>query len=137
MNRRGPTRPPVLSAAGLAVVAAGCDGGSQPASTAASTAAPTPTPATTAAAAATMAAPAAPPDSRQLVSLAVAGPIVSVPLQPGTKAGSPPDVLCQCTSSPTGPTAQVEIFVGDGAKKSLDIDRDELQLHVHDAGGHR
>ncbi|MEV0392018.1 hypothetical protein [Polymorphospora rubra] len=31
---------------------------------------------------------------------------------------------CTYTGAPTGPTAQVEIYVGDGAKKILDIDRE-------------
>jgi hypothetical protein len=30
---------------------------------------------------------------------------------------------CTYTGPPTGPTAQVELFVGDGAKKYLDVDR--------------
>ena len=34
--------------------------------------------------------------------------------------------LCQYTSDPNGPTAQVEVLTGDGAKKALDIDRDTL-----------
>ncbi|HEY5050231.1 MAG TPA: hypothetical protein VII50_04975 [Acidothermaceae bacterium] len=33
---------------------------------------------------------------------------------------------CRYTSDPSGPTAQVEIIVGDCAKKELDIDRDTL-----------
>ncbi|WP_213456919.1 DUF3558 family protein [Rhizomonospora bruguierae] len=33
---------------------------------------------------------------------------------------------CTYTGPVTGPTAQVEIYVGDGAKKFLDIDRDNL-----------
>jgi hypothetical protein len=31
---------------------------------------------------------------------------------------------CTYTGPPTGPTAQVEVYVGDGAKKYLDIERD-------------
>ncbi|MEV0729530.1 hypothetical protein [Polymorphospora sp. NPDC050346] len=31
---------------------------------------------------------------------------------------------CTYTGAPTGPTAQVEVYVGDGAKKMLDIDRE-------------
>jgi len=33
------------------------------------------------------------------------------------------DQTCTYTAPPTGPTAQVQIFVGDGAKKFLDTDR--------------
>jgi hypothetical protein len=35
--------------------------------------------------------------------------------------------LCQYTGPPTGPTAQVEIIVGDGVVKELQIDRDSLK----------
>jgi hypothetical protein len=31
---------------------------------------------------------------------------------------------CSYTAPPTGPTGQVEVYVGDGAKKILDIDRE-------------
>ena len=68
----------------------------------------------------------APPDPCSLVSKAQAEKVVSVTLQPAVKAGSGDDVLCQYTSAPTGPTAQVEVFVGAGAKKNLDIDKDNL-----------
>ncbi len=81
-------------------------------------------PTTTAAA---IAAPSPPPDPCSLVSQADAQALAQTPLQAAVKSGSPPDELCQYTGPPTGPTAQVEIFVGDGAKKSLDIDRDTLQ----------
>ena len=125
MNRR-PTASVVLLAA-IAIAGAGCGGSSHPSSSAAASTAPSATTPPTTAAAATTAAPAAPPDPCQLVSLADAQAIVGITLQPAVKAGQPPDLLCQYTSSPDGPTAQVEVFVGDGAKKSLDIDRDELQ----------
>jgi len=106
------------------LVVAACGGGSHssssiaaPAATEPATTAPSTTPTTAAAA----------PDPCALVSEADAQAVVQTPLQPALKAGQPPDVMCQYTSSPTGPTAQVEIFVGDGAKKGLDIDRDELK----------
>jgi hypothetical protein len=41
-------------------------------------------------------------------------------------AGSGDNTLCQYVGPTTGPTAQVEVFVGDGAKKQLDIDKDNL-----------
>ena len=47
-----------------------------------------------------------------------------------TVAGTPLDSAtpvretCTYTGPPTGPTAQVEIFIGDGAKKILDVDRE-------------
>jgi hypothetical protein len=34
--------------------------------------------------------------------------------------------MCQYTADPNGPTGQVEVFLGDGAKKSFDIDKDVL-----------
>jgi len=34
---------------------------------------------------------------------------------------------CTYPGDPNGPTAQVEIYVGDGAKQQLDIDKDKLQ----------
>jgi hypothetical protein len=42
-------------------------------------------------------------------------------------AGSGGNTLCQYTGPTTGPVAQVEVYVGDGAKKQLDIERDNLK----------
>lgn len=44
----------------------------------------------------------------------------------GTKLGAPvaASEACTWTAPPTGPTAQVEVYVGDGAKKMLDIERE-------------
>jgi|HigsolmetaAR202D_1030399.scaffolds.fasta_scaffold50209_1 hypothetical protein len=44
----------------------------------------------------------------------------------GTSLRDPVPVrdTCTWTAPPTGPTAQVEVFVGDGAKKYLDIERE-------------
>jgi hypothetical protein len=50
-------------------------------------------------------------------------------------AGSGDNTLCQFTGPTTGPTAQVEVFVGDGAKKQLDIDRDNLMHAFTDCAG--
>jgi hypothetical protein len=50
-------------------------------------------------------------------------------------AGSGDNTLCQFTGPTTGPTAQVEVFVGDGAKKQLDIDRDTLMHAFTDCAG--
>ncbi|MCL2554399.1 MAG: DUF3558 domain-containing protein [Actinomycetia bacterium] len=46
--------------------------------------------------------------------------LAGTPLDPAT----PVRETCTYTGPITGPTAQVEIFVGDGAKKYLDIERD-------------
>ena len=56
---------------------------------------------------------------------ALAGTPLDAPVPAGA-AGSGDITLCQFTGPTTGPTAQVEVFVGDGAKKQLDIDRDNL-----------
>jgi hypothetical protein len=45
---------------------------------------------------------------------------------PSGPAGQPP-TLCMWTGAPTGPLGQVEVYVGDGAKKFLDIDKDTLK----------
>jgi hypothetical protein len=113
---------PALAA--VAVLAA-CGGSSHHSSSVAAPAVTDAAPATDAPTT-TTAAPAAPPDPCKLVSQSQAAALVQTPVQAAVEAGSPPDQLCQYTASPNGPVAQVEIFVGDGAKKSLDIDRDNL-----------
>jgi hypothetical protein len=67
------------------------------------------------------------PDPCVLVSQAQAQTLVVPTLPAGEKSGSGADTMCQYTSDPNGPTAQVSVFVGDGAKKALDIDKDSLQ----------
>jgi hypothetical protein len=113
--------------AALAVLAA-CGGSSHHHHSSSVAAAPpvTAAPATDAATTTAPAAPAAPPDPCKLVSQTQAAALVQTPVQPAVEAGSPPDQMCQYTGPTSGPVAQVEIFVGDGAKKSLDIDRDNL-----------
>jgi hypothetical protein len=107
------------------VLLLGACGGGASHSTAADVTSPSTAPATTDVPATTAVAK-APPDPCSLVSQTDAQALAQTPLQAAVKSGSPPDVLCQYTGPPTGPTAQVEIFVGDGSKKSLDIDRDAL-----------
>jgi hypothetical protein len=66
-------------------------------------------------------------DPCKLLTRAEASTLAGVMLNPATAAGAGGvQTLCQYTSDPNGPTAQVEIIVGDGAKKELDIDRDTL-----------
>jgi len=67
------------------------------------------------------------PDPCVLVSQAQAQTLVVPTLPAGEKSGSGADTMCQYTSDPNGPTAQVSVFVGDGAKKALDIDKNSLQ----------
>ena len=106
----------------LTFAACGGSGSSKAsATTTPATGAPATTTATTAPAAK------APPDPCSLVSRAQAEKVVGIPLQPAVKAGTADDMLCQYTSNPSGPTAQVEVFVGAGAKKNLDIDKDTLK----------
>lgn len=49
------------------------------------------------------------------------------PLDPGIPAGEPSPYTCMWSGPVTGPVAQVEIYLGDNAKKILDIDRDTLE----------
>ncbi|GIF53584.1 hypothetical protein DFJ67_4554 [Asanoa ferruginea] len=106
----------LVAAVGAATLA-GCGGGD---------AAPAPEPAApveaTAAAEPTEAAPtiAALPDACGLLPQAEAEAIVGTPLDPPRAIRD----TCTYTGPVTGPTAQVEIYVGDGAKKFLDIDRE-------------
>lgn len=63
------------------------------------------------------------PDPCQLVTKPEAVALAMTDLDDGTKAGTPDNMSCTYTGPPTGPTAQVEFFVGDGGKKFLDVDR--------------
>jgi hypothetical protein len=53
------------------------------------------------------------------VSKADAEILAGTPMQDAVRVRE----TCTYTGPPTGPTAQVEIFLGDGAKKFLDADR--------------
>jgi hypothetical protein len=64
------------------------------------------------------------PDPCQLVSKADAVQLAGTALDDGVKAGTSDNMSCTYVGPPDGPTAQVEFFVGDGAKKFLDVDRD-------------
>jgi len=67
------------------------------------------------------------PDPCELVPIDAASQLLpGAVLQPGVVAGPGDDKMCQYAGDPSGPTAQVEIYVGAGAKKSLDIDKDAL-----------
>jgi len=74
--------------------------------------------------------PAALPNACSLLNQTEAEALAGTKLNPPTAAGAAggdQKTLCQFTGDPNGPTAQVEVFVGDGAKKQLDIDRDTLK----------
>jgi len=109
---------PTLALAFLVPVAA-CGGGAAP------TPAPPPPPAPATADAAEeapspTAAAAADVDPCALVTKAEAEKLAGTPLEDGV----PVRETCTYSGPVTGPTAQVEVYVGDGAKKMLDIDRD-------------
>ena len=70
------------------------------------------------------------PDACSLLTQAQANAVASTPLMKGTGAGKSSAgafVMCQWTGQPNGPTAELEVYVGDGAKQQLHIDRDNLQ----------
>jgi hypothetical protein len=64
------------------------------------------------------------PDPCVVVSKADASQLAGATLEDGVKAGPGDDMSCTYAGPTTGPTAQVEFYVGDGAKKFLDVDRD-------------
>lgn len=64
------------------------------------------------------------PDPCRLVGKDDAVELAGTDLADGEKAGTPDNLSCTYVGLPTGPTAQVEFFVGDGAKKFLDVDRE-------------
>jgi hypothetical protein len=109
----------LIALAAAVSLLAGCGGGADepaPAPAAADAAAPTTAPPATEAAPATT----APPDPCALLTQADAEKLAGTKLDPAVPAGE----SCTYTGPVTGPTAQVEVYVGDGAKKFLDIDRD-------------
>ncbi len=64
------------------------------------------------------------PNACTLLSLPEATKLASTPLNPATPAGAGDAVtLCEYTGPTSGPLAQVEVYVGDGAKQILDTDR--------------
>ncbi|MET7876263.1 hypothetical protein [Micromonospora profundi] len=74
------------------------------------------------------ASPEAPPsatkiDACALVTKGEAEKLAGTPLQDPLEKPEDRDT-CTYTGAPSGPTAQVEVYVGDGAKKFLDIDRE-------------
>jgi hypothetical protein len=60
-------------------------------------------------------------DACALLPLAEAEVVAGTPLQAGV-AGNPDSPSCTYTGPVDGPTAQVEVYAGDGAKKIYDID---------------
>ena len=62
-------------------------------------------------------------DPCDLVSLEDAQALAGTPLAPGV-TGNPSNPSCTYTGPVSGPTAQVGVYIGAGAKKILDIDRE-------------
>ena len=62
-------------------------------------------------------------DPCKLVTDAEATALAGTALASGLKSGASDDMSCTWVGDPNGPTAQVELFVGLGAKKFLDVDR--------------
>ena len=63
------------------------------------------------------------PDPCTLLTIDDGQQLAGTALTPGVTAGTQDDMSCTYAGDPNGPTAQVEFFVGDGAKKSLDVDQ--------------
>jgi hypothetical protein len=64
------------------------------------------------------------PDACTLLTLQEATKLAGTTLNPATPAGPGEAVtLCEYTGPTSGPVAQVEVYVGDGAKQILDTDR--------------
>jgi hypothetical protein len=67
-------------------------------------------------------------DPCTLVTQAEADHLAGTPLASGVPSGSGGiATLCMWTGDPTGPLGQVEVYVGDGAKKFFDLDHDALK----------
>ncbi|MCC6338835.1 MAG: DUF3558 family protein [Acidimicrobiia bacterium] len=115
--------PVVACAAVLWALAAGCGGGSKDAAApSGSTRPPERSASTSTAPPSTRPAPV---DPCTLVTKDEAAAVTGAALEDGTSVGVGTDsASCMFTGSPSGPTAQFEVFVGPGAEKYLDIDRD-------------
>lgn len=145
---RGPVRLtmlPVTATVGIALVVAGCSsGGAAPARTVTVTRTVTATPSgsvpatpsgsvptgeaeLTGAAAPSTSAAVALPDACTLLPLADATKLAGTKLNAPTTGGAPgTQTACQYDGPVSGPVAQVDVFVGDGAKQQLHIDKDNL-----------
>jgi hypothetical protein len=111
----------VVAAGVLALAGCGGSGGTPAAGGATGNPAVTGTTGAAPAAGETTAPPAAPAvDACVLVTKQDAEKLAGTPLEDA----APVRDTCSYTGPVTGPTAQVEVYVGDGAKKILDIDRE-------------
>jgi hypothetical protein len=108
----------------LAVVLAACGGSSSKAAAPSTTEPAATTPATDAPTTATTA-PAA-LNACALVPQAKADAVIGATLEPGVRSSNSDDDSCLYSGNPNGPTAQVEVFVGAGAKTFYDDDNNVL-----------
>jgi hypothetical protein len=135
---RGSAR--ILDRAGLAAVAAislalaGCGSSSGHAAPAPGTTPTTQSPATTVAATTTSAAPAK-LDSCALVTQAKADALIGTKLLAAIHASTSEVDSCTYPGDPNGPTAQVEVYVGAGAKTYYDDDNNVLHHTFTDVPG--
>lgn len=110
----------LVSACGAALALAGCSGAAGSQTTVTVTAG---APASADAAPSSSASAAGPVLACSILTKARAEAIVTADLQDGQE-GLPADPSCEYDTSPTGPkTAQVRFLIGDGAKKTYDVDR--------------
>jgi len=66
-------------------------------------------------------------DACAILPQADAEALIGTKLTDPLTASNSDEATCTYPGDPNGPTAQVEIYVGDGAKQQLDIDKDKLQ----------
>jgi hypothetical protein len=116
----------------LAIALGACGSSSKPSTSSTSTE-PTTT-ATTEATTSTTAV-AAIPDACTLVTKAQAEAAIGTALQVGIQVANADVNSCTYPGDPNGPTAQVEVFVGPGAKKYYDDDNDVLHHTFTDVPG--
>jgi hypothetical protein len=117
----------------LIVALAACGSGSKstaptPATEAPNTTAATAAPVTTTTAPAVL-------DSCVLVTKAQAEAVIGTKLQTATQVSNSDVDSCTYPGDPNGPTAQVEVFVGAGAKKFYDDDNNVLKHTFTDVPG--
>ena len=74
-------------------------------------------------------------DSCALVPLAQAEALIGTKLEPGMHESTTDVDSCTYPGDPNGPTAQVEVFIGPGAKKFYDDDNNVLHHTFTDVPG--
>ncbi len=112
----------VLAAVGVMTIAGACAKSAKHDDAAAPTTSAAPAATTTTVAATTLPTLPTLPDACSLVTKPEAEQLAQTPLDDPNQVKE----TCTYTGPVTGPLAQVEVFIGDGAKKFLDIDRDTL-----------